>query len=101
LPTQSQTLLLLAAADDTGDVGTVLRAGRRRRPAEAPDPAEAAGLLRPASGPEFRYPLVLRGLPGATFSARRAAHQALADAFEREQDTTGAPGTTQRRQRLQ
>jgi DNA-binding CsgD family transcriptional regulator len=89
LPAQSQTLLLLAAADDTGDVGTVLRAGQALgATAEALDAAEAAGLLRAGtSGLEFRHPLVRSAVyQGAAFSARRAAHQALADAFEREQD---------------
>jgi len=90
LPAQTQTLLLLAAADDTGDADTILRAGRAYgATAEALDPAEAAGLLRAGTGVlEFRHPLVRSAVyQGAAFSERRAAHQALADAFEREEDT--------------
>src|SRR4051794_20341777 len=90
LPAQTQTLLLLAAADDTGDADTILRAGRAYgATAEALDPAEAAGLLRAGTGGlEFRHPLVRSAVyQGAAFSERRAAHQALADAFEREEDT--------------
>lgn len=89
LPQPSQTLVLLAAADDTGDLGTVLSAARALGVGdEALDPAEAAGLLRVgASGLEFRHPLVRTAVyQGAAFNERRTAHLALADAVDGEQD---------------
>jgi DNA-binding CsgD family transcriptional regulator len=89
LPQQTQTLLLLAAADDTGDLGTVLRAARELGVGDdALDPAEATGLLRAAaSGLEFRHPLVRSAVyQGATFNERRTTHVALASALVHEQD---------------
>jgi DNA-binding CsgD family transcriptional regulator len=89
LPEQTQSLLLLAAADDTGDLGIVLQAAREIGVRDdALDPAEAAGLLRVgASGLEFRHPLVRSAVyQGAPFSERRTAHLALARALVHEQD---------------
>jgi DNA-binding CsgD family transcriptional regulator len=89
LPQRSQTLLLLAAADDTGDLGTVLQAASELGvDDDALDPAEAAGLLRVDSGGlEFRHPLVRSAVyQGAPFNERRTAHLALARALVHEQD---------------
>jgi DNA-binding CsgD family transcriptional regulator len=89
LPQHSQTLLLLAAVDDTGDLGTVLRAACQLGvDDEALDPAEAAGLLRVAMGVlEFRHPLVRSAVyQAAPFNERRAAHLALARVLVHEQD---------------
>lgn len=89
LPQQTQTLLLLAAADDTGEAGIVLEAARELGLDDsALDLAEAAGLLRAgASGLEFRHPLVRSAVyQGAPFSERRRAHGALALALVHEQD---------------
>jgi DNA-binding CsgD family transcriptional regulator len=89
LPAESQTLLLLAAADDTGDLGTVLQAARAFGVEDtALDPPESAGLLRvSARGLEFRHPLVRTAVyQGAAFNERRAAHFAFAGVLEREQD---------------
>src|SRR5262245_47744919 len=59
-PRLTRELLLVAAADDTGDVTTVLRAGAELGVgANSLEPAEAAGLVR-VSGTRivFRHPLV-------------------------------------------
>jgi DNA-binding CsgD family transcriptional regulator len=89
LPEQTQTLLLLAAADDTGNLDIVLQTAREIGVRdEALDAAEAAGLLRVgASGLEFRHPLIRSAVyQGAPFSERRRAHLALARALVHEQD---------------
>ena len=78
----AQQLLLVAAADESGDLTTVLDgAARCEVPAGALDEAERAGLLR-VQGLEvcFRHPLVRSAVyQSATHSERRAAHGALAD----------------------
>jgi len=88
LPAETQTLLLVAAAEDTGDLATVLAAGAALGVgAEALEPAERAGLVE-VVGQElrFRLPLVASAVyQGATFTARQAVHKAmitvLADGF--------------------
>jgi ATP/maltotriose-dependent transcriptional regulator MalT len=81
LPEETQTLLLVAAADDTGELSTVLRAAARLGVgAEALDAAEAARLatLRGAVL-ELRHPLVRSAVyHGAPLSKRQAVHRALA-----------------------
>jgi DNA-binding CsgD family transcriptional regulator len=89
LPEQTQTLLLLAAADDTGDLGTVLAAARTLGLDDrALDPAEADGLLRASpNGLEFRHPLVRSAVyQGAPFNERRSVHLALAGALDSEEE---------------
>jgi DNA-binding CsgD family transcriptional regulator len=80
LPPDTQTLLLIAAAEDTGDLSVVLAAGAALAVgAEALEPAERAGLVE-VLGQElrFRHPLVRSAIyQGATFTARQAAHQAM------------------------
>ena len=89
LPLPTQRLLLLVAVDDTGSLATVLGAaatlGIEQNALEA---AEAAGLVRAFDGNvEFRHPLVRSTLyRDATFAQRQAAHRALADVFDGEQD---------------
>jgi DNA-binding CsgD family transcriptional regulator len=84
LPASSQRLLLLAAADEAGDVGVLLAAaellGIER---EALTRAEREGLLRPTeAGLEFSHPLVRSAVYQAAASGdRQAAHQALAEAL--------------------
>ncbi|MFN8192739.1 MAG: AAA family ATPase [Nocardioidaceae bacterium] len=85
LPDAAQTLLLLAAADDTGDAA-VLRAAATRLglPAEAIEAGTASGLLR-ADGDAMtlRHPLVRSAVyQAATEDERRGAHAALADALD-------------------
>src|SRR5262249_56113076 len=85
LPEETQTLLLLAAADDTGGLSTVLRAAERLDVgAEALDAAEQAGLatLR-GTELDLRHPLVRSaGYQEAPLSQRQAAHRALAGVLE-------------------
>jgi DNA-binding CsgD family transcriptional regulator len=89
LPERTQTVLLLAAADDSGDPGIVLRGAEALGiDADSLDPAETAGLLRVSAGAlEFGHPLVRSAIyRKATFGERRAAHTALADALVPERD---------------
>lgn len=84
LPEGAQTLLLLAAADDSGRVGTVVRAGESLGAGpDALDAAEASGLLEERDGRlVLRHPLVRSAIYGASSSSRRRqAHRALADAL--------------------
>jgi hypothetical protein len=96
LPAAARTMLLLAAADDTGEAATVWRAARGLGlDAGALGPAEAARLVRVAGGRvEFRHPLVRSAIyRAATFAERRAAHLALAGALDDVGRPTGGPGT--------
>jgi DNA-binding CsgD family transcriptional regulator/tetratricopeptide (TPR) repeat protein len=86
-------VLLLAAADDSGDVATVLRAADALGlPARALDAAEAADLVRTEGvAVRFRHPLVRSALyRAAPFTERRAAHLALAGALSGEADADRA-----------
>jgi hypothetical protein len=80
LPAATQALLLVAAAEDVGELSAILEAGRRLAiEPVALEPAEHAGLVR-TDGQElrFRHPLVRSATyQGATFTARRAVHRAL------------------------
>jgi DNA-binding CsgD family transcriptional regulator len=80
----ARRLLLLAAADDTGDPGTVMRAGQALGiPGEALDSAERAGLLlTDGVRLRFRHPLLRSAVyRAASFGERRASHEALAAAL--------------------
>ncbi|MGN6172030.1 MAG: ATP-binding protein [Streptosporangiaceae bacterium] len=84
LPRHTQTALLIAAADNTGDALVVLRAAATLElPADALDPAEGSGLIRSTDRTlTFRPPLVRSALyQGATLSQRQQAHAALASAL--------------------
>jgi DNA-binding CsgD family transcriptional regulator len=81
LADDARRMLVIAAADDSGEVGTLLRAaeGVGVGP-DALDAIERAGLLS-ADGPRvrFRHPLLRSAVyRAAGFAERRAAHQALA-----------------------
>ena len=81
LPRETQQLLLVAAADDTGDAAIVLRASAALgAEADALDAAEHAGLVQVRGGRlELRHPLVRSAIyQAAPLSQRRAAHGALA-----------------------
>jgi DNA-binding CsgD family transcriptional regulator/tetratricopeptide (TPR) repeat protein len=85
----ARRMLLLAAADDSGEVGILLRAAEGVGVgADALDAAERAGLLT-ADGPRvrFRHPLLRSAVyHAAGFADRRAAHEALAAALGDEAD---------------
>jgi DNA-binding NarL/FixJ family response regulator len=87
LPEETQTLLLVAAADDTGEISTVLDAAAQLGVGpEALDAAEQAALARVRGTQlEFHHPLVRSAVyQGAPLSRRHAAHRALASVFEGE-----------------
>jgi DNA-binding NarL/FixJ family response regulator len=89
LPEATQTLLLVAAADATRDLASVLAAGQVLGTSPAAlEPAERAGLVQ-VLGQElwwFRHPLVRSAIyQGATFTARQAAHRALVQVLRGEQ----------------
>ena len=88
LPAETQLLLLVAAADPTGDVALLWRAaaqlGIARRGAA---PAEAAGLLEIDTRVRFRHPLVRSAVyRAATPPDQRRAHGALAAATDPQVD---------------
>jgi DNA-binding CsgD family transcriptional regulator len=89
LPEDTQSLLLVAAADDSRAAGTVLAAARRLgADFAALDAAETAGLIRLRGAHlEFRHPLIRSAVyQAAPSSRRRAAHAALAAVMDRETD---------------
>ena len=85
LTDDTQTLLLVAAAEGTGELPTVLRAARQLgATSSALDDAEEAGLVHvQATRLEFRHPLVRSAVyQGAPLSRRRAAHRSLATVLD-------------------
>ena len=81
LPAETRWLVLLAAADDEADVGTLARAAALSgTDIAALEPAEAAGLVR-AEGPAIVFPHPLLRTVSyheAPLTQRRAAHRCLA-----------------------
>jgi DNA-binding CsgD family transcriptional regulator len=89
LPADAQTVLLVAAAEDTGRPATVLAAAATMGAgAVALDAAEEAKLVQVHGGSlEFHHPLVRSAVyQAATTNQRRLAHRALAAALHREGD---------------
>jgi DNA-binding CsgD family transcriptional regulator len=87
LPAATQMLLLVAAAEDAGELATMLAAGVVLAVApEALEPAERAGLVQVAGQRlRFRHSLVRSAIyQGATFTARQTAHQALITVLQGE-----------------
>ena len=88
LPGGTRSLMLVAAAEPTGDSALVWRAAERLAiPAPAATAAQADGLLEIGTRVRFRHPLVR----SAAYSAasppeRRAAHRALAEVTDRDRD---------------
>jgi DNA-binding CsgD family transcriptional regulator len=83
LPPGSRQLLLVAAADDTGDVPTLLlAAGALGLGAADLQPAETSGLVSVTTGGlAFRHPLIRAAVyHGAPLVQRVAVHAALAEA---------------------
>jgi DNA-binding CsgD family transcriptional regulator len=84
LPAPTRRLLLLAAADPSGDPALVWRAaGRLGLPVQATVPAVEAGLAEFGARVRFRHPLV-RSVAYRSASAqdRQQAHGALAEAID-------------------
>jgi hypothetical protein len=89
LPADTQALLLLlAAADPSGDPALLWRAADGRGlPVEAAVPAETERLLTLLPRIAFRHPLIRSAIyHGAPATQRRLAHQALAAASDPEAD---------------
>ncbi|MGC0415135.1 ATP-binding protein [Embleya sp. AB8] len=78
-------LLLLAASDDSGDLGILLRAGAEfgAGPAELAGAEEAALIVLDDDRLRFRHPLIRAAVQQrAPIDRRMAAHRALAGAFD-------------------
>src|SRR5580704_17183548 len=88
LPGQSRRLLLVAAADPTGDPGLVWRAaGLLGIGAEAAGPAAGAGLVEYGAWVAFRHPLVRTAVyRSASPLQRRDVHRALAEVTDPRDD---------------
>jgi DNA-binding CsgD family transcriptional regulator len=88
LPQPSRQLLLVAAAEPTGDVPLVGHAAQRLGiSADAVATAESAGLVELRDRVRFRHPLVRSAVyRSATRPERRQVHQALADATDPDRD---------------
>ena len=88
LPGQSRRLLLVAAADPTGDPGLVWRAaGLLEIGAEAAVPATEAGLVEFGAWVTFRHPLVrMAAYRSASPLQRQDAHRALAEVTDPRDD---------------
>jgi len=88
LPTGTRRLLLVAAADPTGDPGLVWRAaGRLGIGAEAVAPATEAGLVEFGAWVRFRHPLVRSAAyQSASVQDRQDVHGALAQVTDPKVD---------------
>ncbi len=89
LPAHTRAVLLIAAAEDTGDRATIARAAAELGlDSDSLAPAEEGGLVRVGhERVEFRHPLVRSAVyRGATFTAREQTHRALAAALTDESD---------------
>jgi DNA-binding CsgD family transcriptional regulator/tetratricopeptide (TPR) repeat protein len=84
MPEDARRLLLVAAAEPTGDPALLWRAAERlATDARALEPAESDRLIDVDARVRFRHPLVRSALyRAATPRERREAHQALADATD-------------------
>ena len=89
LPAQARRLLLLAAADPSGDPGLVWRAaGRLGLPVQATAaPAVEAGLVEFGARVRFRHPLVRSAAyRSASFPERQEVHGVLAEVTDPQVD---------------
>ena len=95
LPPPTQRLLLVAAAEPTGDMRSLWRAGLELDFDEsAIVPAKAAGLLEAGPLVAFRHPLIRSAVyQGANPADRHRAHAALAVASDPSATLTGGRGT--------
>jgi DNA-binding CsgD family transcriptional regulator len=88
LPRETQRFLLTAAADPTGAMTLLWRAGELQGiRADAAAPAQAAGLVELGARVHFGHPLVRSAVYlAASPGDRREAHRALAEATDPEVD---------------
>jgi len=88
LPEDTRRMLVVAAAEPTGDPTVLWRAGERLGiTAAALEPAESAGLLEVGARVRFRHPLVRSAVYGAaSLRQRRSMHEALAGATDARTD---------------
>ena len=88
LPDQTRRLLLLAAADGSGDPSLVWRAaGRLGIPVQAAEPAVEAGLVEFGSRVRFWHPLVRSAAyRSASPPERQKVHRALAEITDPQAD---------------
>jgi DNA-binding CsgD family transcriptional regulator len=88
LPEPTRLLLLVAAADPTGDATLLWRAAQALSlPHDAGEPARADQLLELDSAVRFRHPLVRSAAYAAgSREDRRRAHRALAEVTDAEAD---------------
>ena len=85
LPATTREALLIAAAEETGELAVTVRAAAKLElPQDALDPAEAIGLVRiDGALLSFRHPLVRSVVyESATLGQRQRTHAALAAALE-------------------
>lgn len=89
LPAEAQALLLVAAADGSGQIAAVRQAAAALGAgAQALEVAERSGLIR-VRGPElrFRHPLVRSAIYGAaTLVEQQRVHRVLAESFSGDLD---------------
>lgn len=88
LPSDTQRLLLVAAAEPVGDAALFLRAAARLDiPVDALAPAEAAGIIEFGHRMRFHHPLMRSAAyRAAELGDRRTAHRALAEATDPQAD---------------
>jgi DNA-binding CsgD family transcriptional regulator len=88
LPDQTRRLLLLAAADPSGDPAPMWRAAKRLGlPVQATVPAVEAGLAEFGMRARFRHPLVRSvAYRSSSFKERQQVHGALAEAVDPDAD---------------
>jgi DNA-binding CsgD family transcriptional regulator len=88
LPRDVRLLMLVAAADPTGDAALVSRAGRRLGlPESAALAAQASGLIAFGDGVTFRHPLVRSAVYRSASTAELTEiHAALAESTDAEKD---------------
>ena len=88
LPTATRRMLLLAAADPSGDPSLVRRAaGQMHLPIQAGEPAVEADLVEFGMRVRFRHPLVRSAVyRSASYPERRAVHAALAEVTDPKAD---------------
>ncbi|MFD8565520.1 AAA family ATPase [Streptomyces sp. NPDC059639] len=83
LPTETRTLLLIAAAEPVGDARLLARAAASLKITPHAAPAKAAGLITFGESVRFRHPLVRSAVyHRAGTEERRAVHRALAEATD-------------------